>query len=1569
MKKITLTLTALMFVVSQYVVSQEKFSRIKITNPTEQTIHSVLSHGVELSCGTKHEGEDLILELSETEISNLQASNISFTVLIDNLSKFYAEDETYQPELHARNGESTVMSRSSVSSVIKDNIIQYTGANEIDFATPANFPDVNSLAMKGCLTLSQMESQLDAMRNYSQTNGLNIVSVKTDASSTGEKTWGNPNNNFNNPKSYGPSTYSGTGSTRWNPLTIWYVRITGNESTTPEGTKPQMLFTSMIHSREVSALMNNIYFMWYIIENYNTDPAIKELVDNNELYFVPVVNPDGLRYNEVTNPSGGGMQRKNLRPYNGTTNPSRGVDLNRNFNYYWNLNNIGSSGTTTNGTYRGPSPESEPETKIMVDFIENRNFKSAVWNHSYANSVPHPYGGDPNANTNREDEYYRWHEEMTRYNRYLYGATIFYESNGLPDDWMMGGAPDNNGATGLNQGGIIATTPEHGSEGFWPSRSSIIPIAKRSMRISLATAYYGGKYAKFHDLTQSNITTTSNVPLDFGIERIGQTQSGFTVNVTPISSNILNITSPSTVTGIGINTTPVANTFRNQEEVTAVMNLDPSIGANEKIEYKVQFSNDDGIIYEANYVKYYQPTVLFSSTPDNDGLAGWSQSGGWATTTADAYSNSTSIYTGSYSNNANKSLTTTNSFDFSNSNEVVIQFYTKWDIERNYDFVEVLASPDGGSNWVSLNGKYTKPNATSGTTSHDNKSSSYANFQANSSGQIYDGDRMDNWVMEEITIDNNYASILASNNVRIRFNFRTDALNVNESYTTTNDGFFIDDFKIISLTIPCETSVPTTLATSNVTASSADVNWDNIPSATYDVRYRATSSPTWTEVTNVTSPSYAITSLDATTDYEVQVRTRCTTTTSAYSASVNFTTSDLSYCAAAGGNISDEYIGGVTLNGVENNTTSNTSSGYSDFTNSDIFNPIQIGSTNSITVTKYWNNVYDEAVSVWIDFNKNGTFEASEKIVSDSANQNATVTRSFTVPSNANIGITRMRVLMKYYGTAGSTQNNPCESFQYGEVEDYRIYLYDGLLYTNSTWYPNAPNVSTGAENVLIKDGVYSANANIAMNNITVNNGAEININKANAITVNGNILNNGDFVLNSDSNEFSSLMVDGAVSGNITYNRYANTNAGGNDLIAPPVSGQTFVDFLSNNNNVFSNAAQTLYLFGPFEKPSNEYALFANTNTTTLQAGMGYRVASTDNGTFAFTGTVNTGNINIPIVKTGSNFDKWNLIGNPYPTYISLADFLTANISELDTFSAAVYGYDADDSNGSKWTIWNLAYSDANPGTLIAPGQGFFVSSKTGGATISFTPAMRAIGTSDDFIAGRNSNTVGHSILRMSSSNQIFDTQLYFNDNTTLGLDVGYDAEHFGGAPTDFSIYSELVENNQGKDMAIQAISNNDIDDATAIPLGVNAAQGQQLVISLENTSVTQDMYLEDTVTNTFTHLNTSNYTFTANTDIADTGRFYLRFGQQVLSTETSYLNKLQVYNDADVQQIIIQGVINQDTKLTLYDIQGRYMLSKDLKLNSSINSINTSRFSSGVYLVQLNDGNKIITKKLIIK
>ena len=1059
MKKTNLLVTLILLLLSQLIIAQDSHKRISITNPSKSTLLKIATSGIDLNCGASHSHDNLVLDLSKEEVNALVNKNVSFNVIIDDLEEFYRKRavKTKAKAIAQLNAEKSLSAtntnttqRASISNTVQDNIIQYINCDEINWVTPQNF---HLGSMGGCLTVDEMKTELDEMRNFSVTNGLDIVSQKLDASPTGQTTWGNPSNTiFNN-----GLTYSGQGTSRWNPKTIYYVRITGNESSTPENTKPQILFTSMIHSREVSALMNNIYFMWYLIENYNTNDAVKELVDNNELYFVPVVNPDGLRWNEHLNSNGGGLQRKNLRPNTGSTSnttANRGVDLNRNFDYYWGYNNIGSSGTPSNGTYRGPAPSSEPETQIMEDFILSRNFQTAVWNHSYANSVPHPYGGVPSLNSGREDEFYSWHEEMTRYNRYLYGATIFYESNGIPDDWMLGGAPDNNGSTGSGQA-ILGTTPEHGSEGFWPPQTSIIPIAKRSMRISFGTAYYGGKYAKLHDLTQSNIdNTTAN--LDFGIERIGQTASNFTLTITPISSNIISINAPATQTGMNV---------LEQRNVSAQIQLDPSIVANEKIEYNVKLSNDNGVIYDVNYEKYYQPTVLFDHDPDVDGITGWTQSGGWTLSSADTYTGTNTLRTNGvapYSNNTTRTLTTTNSYNFSNSTSVVVQYYSKWDIERNYDFVEILGSTDGGNNWQSLCGKYTKPNATSNTTSHDNKGGT-SNFQANSMGQIYDGDRRDNWVMEEIAIDAaNNSYLLGANNVKFRFRFRTDGSNVSENYTTTSDGFFIDDFKIISIQIPCQTDVPVNLSTSSITATEATVTWDAMPSATYDLRYRVLGSSTWTDILNVTTSSYTITNLLATTTYEVEVRSKCDTATSSYSSTINFTTTEVNYCDSNGQSTSDEYIGNVTLNTINNDSGIGiTDTGYSDYTY--ITTDLDKTLTHNISVSKIWTGtMWNEAVTVWIDFNKDGDFEdAGETVFNSTASQTTPVTGDFSIPGNAIIGSTRMRVSMKYNASPAS-----CESFSYGEVEDYTVNITEPSLSNNQFTindvkiYPNPFNNS-----------------------------------------------------------------------------------------------------------------------------------------------------------------------------------------------------------------------------------------------------------------------------------------------------------------------------------------------------------------------------------------------------------------------------------------------------------------------------------------------------------------------------
>ncbi|RNC86523.1 MAG: hypothetical protein ED556_09575, partial [Winogradskyella sp.] len=923
MKRITLAILWAFFALAQTAFSQTH-QRIKVNALSHSQIHELADAGIDLRCGAIINEEGVQLELSPYEIERVQAANINYTVLVEDLNKYYSErairdKETY---VHSKSDNSGISGARSISNAIVDNYLQYNECEEVDWVEPTNFE--LGVDFGGCLTVQETLDQLDLMR----TMYPNLISQRLDASPSNQKTWGNPANTTSNPQYTGgvgqnndplgePENYIGEGTTRWDPQTVWYVRITGDQAAM-EGTRPQILYTSMIHSREVSSLMNNMYFMWYLLENYDTDPAIKNLVDNNELYFIPIVNPDGLRWNQALNSSGGTLQRKNLRPNTGSSQ-NRGVDLNRNFDYLWGADgdSSGSDDVPSSNLYRGPYPFSEPESQILRDFVLARSIETCLMHHSAANSIPHPYGGIPTRVSGREDEMHKWHEDMTKYNRYVSGATIFPAANGIADDWMLGGTPDggnttsnaNNSfvndsspATSGSGQSILATTPEHGSfgseGGFWPTRAQIRAIAKRAVRINLMNAYHGGQYAKFHDLTQSDINSLTS-DLTFGIERIGQSSSNFQLTVTPISSNIISIASIPTQTGMSI---------LEQREVTAEMVLTNTIQPNDKIEYNVQLSDGTNVFFNANFEKYYQPSVVFSDDAEGNNIAAnWNINITAGSTSWSTSSNAQARYNGSfgmklggtgitsYGASDGNTLTTNTGYDLSSFDEVFVQFYTKWDLERNFDFVEFEGSLDG-TNWVRLCGKYNKPNATSFTNEHAAKSATNESFQDNnnSSGQIYDGDQFDNWVMEEISIsavDN--SALLNAPNARFRFRFRSDSNNRFENYSANAEGFFIDDFKIIGVNIPCDdTNPPSNLSAGNITATSADISWDNITSATFDIRYRITGTSTWTTITDISGASQAISSLDPNTEYEVQVATRCNTTTSAFSASELFMTLD-----------------------------------------------------------------------------------------------------------------------------------------------------------------------------------------------------------------------------------------------------------------------------------------------------------------------------------------------------------------------------------------------------------------------------------------------------------------------------------------------------------------------------------------------------------------------------------------------------------------------------------------------------------------------------------------------------
>ncbi|RJE70961.1 M4 family metallopeptidase [Reichenbachiella sp. MSK19-1] len=249
----------------------------------------------------------------------------------------------------------------------------------------------------------------------------------------------------------------------------------------------------------------------------------------------------------------------------------------------------------------------------------------------------------------------------------------------------------------------------------------------------------------------------------------------------------------------------------------------------------------------------------------------------------------------------------------------------------------------------------------------------------------------------------------------------------------------------------CTLGAPGSLASSNVADDSFTLSWDAVSGATsYTVTVGSTS-------TTVSGTSYDATSLQSGTSYSCSVAANCTTGGSGSSSilSVSTTgTTPLIYCASNGNNTSDEYIGTVQLNTI-NNSTSASSGGYGDFTS--ISTSLVKGNTYTITVTPVWTGtIYNEGYAMWIDYNQDGDFTDSDELVwSMAANQTASVSGSFTVPTTATTSSTRMRVAMKYNGIPTS-----CESFSYGEVEDYTVTLIDG---SGDTQTPSTPTALTAS--------------------------------------------------------------------------------------------------------------------------------------------------------------------------------------------------------------------------------------------------------------------------------------------------------------------------------------------------------------------------------------------------------------------------------------------------------------------------------------------------------------------------
>jgi len=170
---------------------------------------------------------------------------------------------------------------------------------------------------------------------------------------------------------------------------IWAMKISDNVET--EEDEPCIFYMGEHHAREPIGLEVAMYILNYIVANYGTDPAITFSVNNKQIWFMPLVNPNG---HKIVTDEVDLWWRKNIRDNNSNNTidagTADGVDLNR--NYGWGWGGEGASGNPSDLTYYGPSAFSEPEALAMKNMVDQHHFVAGITYHSYSELVLFPYG-------------------------------------------------------------------------------------------------------------------------------------------------------------------------------------------------------------------------------------------------------------------------------------------------------------------------------------------------------------------------------------------------------------------------------------------------------------------------------------------------------------------------------------------------------------------------------------------------------------------------------------------------------------------------------------------------------------------------------------------------------------------------------------------------------------------------------------------------------------------------------------------------------------------------------------------------------------------------------------------------------------------------------------------------------------------------------------------------------------------------------------------------------------------------------------------------------------------------
>ncbi len=242
--------------------------------------------------------------------------------------------------------------------------------------------------------------------------------------------------------------------------------------------EPEVLFLGCHHAREWISVEVPYLLAKYLLENSAADPAVRRLVNESEIWIVPLVNPDGLEYTIHYYR----YWRKNRRL---NSDGTYGIDINRNYGYAWGIDNSGSSPLPGSEIYRGPAPFSEPETRAIRDLFLQKSFRAMISYHSYSQVILYPWGYTT-APTDKDrvlDEIAAGMAALMqpangRFYEYGQAAASLYLTNGDTTDWTFGIA-------GIPSYTIELPPVDQLGGGFFNAEQDILPIFRENLPAAL----------------------------------------------------------------------------------------------------------------------------------------------------------------------------------------------------------------------------------------------------------------------------------------------------------------------------------------------------------------------------------------------------------------------------------------------------------------------------------------------------------------------------------------------------------------------------------------------------------------------------------------------------------------------------------------------------------------------------------------------------------------------------------------------------------------------------------------------------------------------------------------------------------------------------------------------------------------------------------------------------------------------------------------------------------------------------------------------------------------------------